>query len=66
MSVVLDFLPFLIPLLVIQLGLMIASLVHIFKHNTYKVGNRTLWVLICVFINLIGPVLYFIIGRSDE
>jgi len=66
MEELLAYLPFLIPLVVIQLGLMIAALVHIFRHKTYRVGNRVLWVIVCLFINIIGPVLYFAIGKGDE
>ncbi|MDR2543461.1 MAG: PLD nuclease N-terminal domain-containing protein [Treponema sp.] len=66
MEKLLEYLPFLIPLFVVQLGLMIASLVHIFRHNKYKMGNRPLWVAVCLLVNIIGPVLYFVIGRSDE
>ncbi len=61
-----EYVPFLIPLLVIQLGLMVASLIHIFRHKEYRVGNRPLWVVVCVVVNIIGPVLYFAIGREDE
>jgi len=60
------YLPFLIPVIVIQLGLMIAALVHIFRHKTYRVGNRALWVVVCLFVNIIGPILYFTIGKGDD
>ena len=60
------FLPLLIPLAVIQVGLMIAALVHILKHDTYKTGSRTLWLVLCICISVIGPILYFTLGRSDE
>ena len=66
LSILLDYLPILIPLAVIQLGLMIAALIHIFKHDTYRMGNRTLWIVISVLLSTIGPILYFILGRSDE
>ena len=66
MEILQQYLPFLIPLAVIQLGLLIASLIHIFTHKTYRVGNRVLWIVICACINTIGPVLYFAIGRGDE
>lgn len=59
------FLPFLIPVIVIQVGLLLASLIHVLRHNTYRKGNRILWVLIS-FISIIGPILYFTIGRGDE
>ena len=61
-----EYLPFLIPLVVIQLGLMISSLIHVFRHKKYRVGNRVLWVVLCVVVSIIGPVLYFAIGKGDE
>ena len=61
-----QYLPFLLPLLAIQLALLIASLVHILRHKRYRIGNRAVWIVVCVLINIIGPVLYFAIGRSDE
>lgn len=59
------FLPLLIPLFIIQIGLMIAALVDLFKHENTR-GPRWMWVLVIVFINIIGPITYFIIGRQDE
>jgi|GEM_PF-101277 len=60
------YLPFIVPLALIELGLMIAALIHIFTHKTYKIGNRWIWVIVSILFNIIGPVLYFILGRSDE
>ncbi|MCL2827317.1 MAG: PLDc N-terminal domain-containing protein [Oscillospiraceae bacterium] len=60
-----DFLPFLIPVIVIQVGLTLASLIHVLTHKTYRRGNRILWVLVS-FISIIGPVLYFTLGKGDE
>lgn len=62
----LQYLPFFIPIALIQLGLLIAALVHILRHNTYKTGNRVLWIVIVVLVNIIGPILYFVIGKGDE
>ena len=61
-----QYLPFLIPLAVIELGLLLASLIHIFTHKTYRIGNCVLWVIVCVLINIIGPVLYFTLGKGDD
>lgn len=61
-----EYLPFLIPLAVIQLGFMIAALVSIFKHHKYKTGNRVLWVILTLCMSIIGPVLYFALGKTDE
>jgi len=65
MEKLIPYLPFLIPLALLQLGLTVTALIHIFTHDTYKNGNRTLWVILSL-LNSIGPVLYFIIGRSDD
>ena len=58
-------LPVIIPLAVLELGLTVAALVHILTHKTYKTGTRTLWIILS-FVQIIGPVLYFVIGRGDD
>ena len=65
MDLLLKIWPFLLPIIVIELILMVLALVHILTHKTYKSGNRTLWIIVS-FIQIIGPILYFILGRSDE
>ena len=61
-----EFLPFLIPLIILELGLFIYTLWHILTHKTYKRGNRTLWLIVAVVgINYVGPILYFILGKED-
>ncbi|HEX2939252.1 MAG TPA: PLD nuclease N-terminal domain-containing protein [Ruminiclostridium sp.] len=60
------YLPFLIPIFIIEFGLMVAALIHIFRHKTYKIGNRLIWVIVVILFEIVGPVLYFIIGRSDD
>ena len=62
---IIEFLPFLIPFMIIQGGLWIAALIHILKSNSYRFGNRPMWIIIS-FLAIIGPVLYFIIGRSES
>jgi len=66
MEQITPYLPFIIPFAIIQVGLMIAALIHIFTHKNYKVGNRTLWLIISILVSTIGPILYFVIGRSDR
>ncbi len=58
-------LPVLIPLGILEMALTVASLIHILTHKTYKTGTRTLWIILS-FVQIIGPVLYFVIGRGDE
>lgn len=60
------YLPFLIPLAVIQLILMIVALVHVLTHDQYKTGTKVLWILVVIFVNIFGPIIYFVIGKADE
>jgi len=60
-----DFLPFLVPLIILQVGLTLASLIHVLTHKNYRFGNRIVWALLS-FLAIIGPVLYFTIGRGEN
>lgn len=60
------YLPFLLPLVIMQLALSITALVHVLRHPHYKFGNKPLWVVIVLFVQLIGPIGYFVFGRGDE
>ena len=61
-----EYLPFIIPLAALQLGLMIAALVSIFKHKTYKTGNRAVWAVITLLVSMVGPILYFVLGKEED
>lgn len=62
-----DYLPFLIPLVIVELILFVFTLRHILTHDTYKRGNRTIWLLVTIIgINYVGPIIYFIFGKEDE
>ncbi|MFA5056179.1 MAG: PLD nuclease N-terminal domain-containing protein [Dehalococcoidia bacterium] len=55
-----------IPLVLIQLGLMIFALVDLVKRDKVKGGNKVVWALVVILINIIGPIVYLIFGREDE
>lgn len=52
------------PILVIQVILIIVALFDLTKAENVN-GPKWMWGLIIVFINIIGPVIYFIIGRRE-
>lgn len=58
-----DLILMLLPLVAIQLGLAIYCGVKIFKEGVQNL-NKWLWLVICVFVNLLGPMLFLIIGRK--
>jgi hypothetical protein len=65
MEQLLKYLPYLIPVLLIQLTLMIIALVDLVKREKTR-GPKWLWALIILFVNLLGPIIYFVFGRQDE
>lgn len=61
-----EFLPFIIPLAVLQFALLGVALWHALKHTTYKRGTRTMWlIIILVGMQFWGPVLYFLLGKEE-
>jgi hypothetical protein len=60
------YLPLLIPILLLELALAAAAIVHMLKHKKFKFGNLTLWIIVAAFVQIIGPILYFTIGRADD
>ena len=65
MSQIQEFLPFMIPLLILQFSLMGYAVYHILTHKTYKIGNRPLWLVVSILVNFIGPILYFLLGKEE-
>ena len=53
------------PLLVIQAILIIIALVDWIRTKETN-GSKWLWLLIILFITMLGPILYFVIGRRQQ
>lgn len=67
MTEIMQFLPFLIPLVILQFALLGYTLYHILTHDHYKRGNRVIWLVVTlVLMNYVGPILYFLLGREDS
>ncbi len=60
-----DMLLMLLPLVAIQVGLALYCVVKIFKEGVQNL-NKWVWLAICVFVNLMGPVIFLIVGRKKE
>ena len=65
MEEILKYLPLIIPLVLIQLSLMIFALVDLSKREKTR-GPKWLWVLVIIFGELFGPIIYFVVGRTEE
>ncbi|WP_066061486.1 PLD nuclease N-terminal domain-containing protein [Neobacillus soli] len=57
--------PILAPILIIQLILFIVAIIDLVRIEKTN-GPKWLWALIILFINIIGPILYFVVGRRSN
>ncbi|MGG3564559.1 PLD nuclease N-terminal domain-containing protein [Neobacillus rhizosphaerae] len=58
-------LPIIAPIIIIQLILIVVAIIDLVRIDQTK-GPKWLWVIIILFVNIIGPILYFVIGRRNN
>ena len=56
----------LLPVIILEFILAITALIHVIKHPNYRFGNKAIWIIVVLFIQIIGPIFYFIFGRGEE
>ncbi|MCB8989272.1 MAG: PLD nuclease N-terminal domain-containing protein [Chloroflexota bacterium] len=59
-----EILPLLIPVIIVQIILIIVALRDLLPRSSTR-GPKWMWVLIILFVNLVGPIVYFTLGRDD-
>ncbi|MRG87521.1 PLD nuclease N-terminal domain-containing protein [Salinibacillus xinjiangensis] len=52
------------PLIIVEMILLAVALIDLIRIEETN-GPKWVWAVICIFISLIGPVLYFIFGRRQ-
>jgi hypothetical protein len=52
------------PIIVLQVILMGIALIDVIRHQRTN-GPFIMWIFIIIFVNLLGPILYFIFGRRQ-
>ena len=57
--------PFLIPIILLQLALLVVALIDLSRRPKVN-GPKWVWVIIIIGFNLIGPIAYFLVGRQEE
>lgn len=63
---IIQYLPFIIPLVVAEVALAITALIHVLRHPKYRFGNKVIWIIVVLLVEFVGPILYFVAGRGDE
>jgi hypothetical protein len=57
----------LVPVVLVQLGLLVLALRDLLRPERRVRGDsKLMWGLIIVVVNIIGPILYFAVGREEE
>lgn len=66
MDTLLRILPLLIPVLIMDVVLAVAAVVHILRHPHYRFGNKTMWLVVVIVLLLFGPIIYFVFGKGEN
>jgi hypothetical protein len=59
-----ELIPFLIPIILLQIALIVVALRDLLGRERTK-GPRWAWALIILFVNLFGPIVYLLMGREE-
>ena len=55
-----------LPIVVIELALILLAIRDLLRTDRrVRGGNKAVWALVILFISLLGPIVYFAIGRED-
>lgn len=65
-SAFIDALPYLIPLLVLEMALLFIAVIDLDRRRYVTGNNKLVWVIIIVLFGIIGPLVYFIFGRRKK
>lgn len=67
MAEIKEYLPIIIPLIIVELGLLAYTIRHILTHDKYKRGNRVIWLVVAIVgMEFIGPIAYFLLGKEED
>ncbi|MCY8957733.1 PLD nuclease N-terminal domain-containing protein [Bacillus cereus] len=62
---IMAFLPIVLPIIAVGALLVFIALIDLYRHKKTR-KNVLVWTLIILFVNVLGPILYFVIGRKDS
>jgi hypothetical protein len=60
-----EFLPYIIPIVVLELILIIVALVDLIRREKTRYLPKWAWVILIIFIQFFGSIGYLIFGRED-
>ena len=61
-----DLLPFIIPIIIVNLALIFVALRDLTKRQRVRGGNKVVWAIVIIFLEFIGPLVYMGFGRLED
>ncbi|HDR3338150.1 TPA: PLDc_N domain-containing protein [Bacillus anthracis] len=61
---IMAFLPIILPVIAVGALLVLSAFIDLYRHRKTR-KNVLVWTFIILFVNILGPILYFVIGRKD-
>lgn len=66
MEELLEYLPIILPFVVIQIILMIIALIDWNKNKESLESMKLVWLIVIIFLNIFGPIIYFLFARRNN
>ena len=61
-----ELLPLILPLVIIQVVLIVVALLDLRRpERRVRGGSKVLWAVLIVVLEMLGPLLYFTVGRDE-
>jgi hypothetical protein len=61
----LKYLPLLVPVFLVEIALLVIALLDLLRRQKTR-GPKWMWALVIFFVQMIGPIVYLLLGREEE
>jgi hypothetical protein len=65
MENIMKYLPLLVPVFLLQIILLVIALVDLLRRQKTR-GPKWAWALAILFVQMIGPIVYLVMGKEEE
>ncbi|MDC2940418.1 phosphatidylserine synthase [Bacillus cereus] len=62
---IMAFLPIILPVIAVGALLVLIAFIDLYRHRKTR-KNVLVWTFIILFVNILGPILYFVIGGKES
>jgi hypothetical protein len=65
METFIKYLPMLIPVFLVEITLLVIALLDLLRRQKTR-GSKWIWLLVIFFVQMIGPIVYLVLGKEEE